>query len=376
MDCARTNSRIGDIPAWLESRGLPEESLRAVVMGLGIEIFGVLCARAEPAPARVRLCSLSTREFTLAMYAKLCCFMESCIARKGSEQLVVPGCDNDSEKVGRTEVLQVKVEEEYLVDPEEEGSYTEDWRQVELIRKSPCTSGSQSFTTETPLKRNQPTSTDKKKRRRTDEQKTAYNKLKYPLLDPCKDSCRKSCSSKINNDRRQIINDTFWGLSFRERRFWLDGHILINPIKSRKEAQDQYTRSHTLIYQLPLSTSKVSVCKSMFLWTLGMKTDGMVTEFVKSKLASPNNMLASLSDKRGRATPTNKKDRESIREHILSYQKHVGQYKLVHAPNRKYFERPLTITAMWEDYKEKYGDISYQVYRLVFVGEGHGGVLG
>uniref|UniRef100_UPI00358F43F2 zinc finger protein 664-like n=1 Tax=Myxine glutinosa TaxID=7769 RepID=UPI00358F43F2 len=162
MDCARTNSRIGDIPAWLESRGLPEESLRAVVMGLGIEIFGVLCARAEPAPARVRLCSLSTREFTLAMYAKLCCFMESCIARKGSEQLVVPGCDNDSEKVGRTEVLQVKVEEEYLVDPEEEGSYTEDWRQVELIRKSPCTSGSQSFTTETPLKRNQPTSTDKK----------------------------------------------------------------------------------------------------------------------------------------------------------------------------------------------------------------------
>uniref|UniRef100_UPI00358EC6A5 uncharacterized protein isoform X2 n=1 Tax=Myxine glutinosa TaxID=7769 RepID=UPI00358EC6A5 len=162
MDCARTNSRIGDIPAWLESRGLPEESLRAVVMGLGIEIFGVLCARAEPAPARVRLCSLSTREFTLAMYAKLCCFMESCIARKGSEQLVVPGCDNDSEKVGRTEVLQVKVEDGYLVDPEEEGSYTEDWRQVELIRKSSYTSGSQSFTTETPLKRNQPTSTDKK----------------------------------------------------------------------------------------------------------------------------------------------------------------------------------------------------------------------
>uniref|UniRef100_UPI00359018B6 uncharacterized protein isoform X2 n=1 Tax=Myxine glutinosa TaxID=7769 RepID=UPI00359018B6 len=162
MDCARTNSRIGVIPAWLESRGLPVESLQAAVKGLGIEILRWLWAHTEPAPTRVRLCSVSTQTFTLTMYAKLCYFMESCIDREGSEQPVVPGSDNDSEMERHIEVLQVKVEDEYLAGPEEEGSCTEDWRQVELIRKSPCTSGSQSFTTETPLKRNQPTSTDKK----------------------------------------------------------------------------------------------------------------------------------------------------------------------------------------------------------------------
>ena len=126
MDCTRTHSRIGVIPAWLEGRGLPEESLQAAVKGLGIEILRGLCAHAKPTLARVRLCSLSTQTFPLIMYAKLCCFMESFIDRKGSEQPVVPGCENDSEMVGRIEILQVKVEDEFLVGPEEEGSYTED----------------------------------------------------------------------------------------------------------------------------------------------------------------------------------------------------------------------------------------------------------
>uniref|UniRef100_A0A8C4QMI7 DUF4817 domain-containing protein n=1 Tax=Eptatretus burgeri TaxID=7764 RepID=A0A8C4QMI7_EPTBU len=163
MDCTRTHSRIGVIPAWLESRGLPEESLQAAVKGLGTEILRGLCAHAKPTLARVRLCSLSTQTFPLTMYVKLCCFMESFIDRKGSEQPVVRGCENDSEMVGRIEILQVKVEDEFLVGPKEEGSYTEDWRQVELIRKSPYPSASQSFTPETPLKSIQPVSTDKKR---------------------------------------------------------------------------------------------------------------------------------------------------------------------------------------------------------------------
>uniref|UniRef100_UPI00358E0C20 uncharacterized protein n=1 Tax=Myxine glutinosa TaxID=7769 RepID=UPI00358E0C20 len=124
MDSTRTNSRIGVIPAWLESRGLPEESLQAAVKGLGIEILRLLCAHAESAQSRVRLCSVSKQTFTLIMYAKLCCFMESCFDRKGSEQPAVSGCENDSEMERHIEVLQVKVEDEYLVDPEEKERYT------------------------------------------------------------------------------------------------------------------------------------------------------------------------------------------------------------------------------------------------------------
>uniref|UniRef100_UPI00358FEC8C uncharacterized protein n=1 Tax=Myxine glutinosa TaxID=7769 RepID=UPI00358FEC8C len=112
-------SSISVIPAWLESQGLPKASLRAVVRGLGIEILGALCARAEPAPARIRLCFLATLKFTSTMYAILCRFMESCHARTSSELTNVSRYENDSE-IGRPAgVLWIKVEDEYSFGPAE-----------------------------------------------------------------------------------------------------------------------------------------------------------------------------------------------------------------------------------------------------------------
>ena len=97
----------------MEVQGLSEESLLAVVTGLGIEILGALCARAEPAPVRVRLCSLSARKFTYTMYVELCRYMESCRARRGSERTVVPGYGKDTELTGGPGgVVRIKVEEE------------------------------------------------------------------------------------------------------------------------------------------------------------------------------------------------------------------------------------------------------------------------
>ena len=67
---------------------------------------------------------------------------------------------------------------------------------------------------------------------------------------------------------------------------WMD--TFRNPVKTSKLAQDQYSRTHTLTYMIPVGVSKVSVCKHMFLRTLGLKTDGRVTEFVLEKLISLN----------------------------------------------------------------------------------------
>ena len=47
----------------------------------------------------------------------------------------------------------------------------------------------------------------------------------------------------------------------------------VHPVKTRKLAQDQYSRTHTLI-MLPVGASIVSVCKFMFLRSLGLQTDG------------------------------------------------------------------------------------------------------
>ena len=89
-----------------------------MVTELGIEIFGALCARAEPPTVRDQLCSLSARKFTFTMYAELCRYMESCRAGRGSERTVVAGRGKTAEG-GPGGVVRIKVKEE---EEEEEGS--------------------------------------------------------------------------------------------------------------------------------------------------------------------------------------------------------------------------------------------------------------
>uniref|UniRef100_A0A8C4QHC6 HTH CENPB-type domain-containing protein n=1 Tax=Eptatretus burgeri TaxID=7764 RepID=A0A8C4QHC6_EPTBU len=149
-------SRRGDrggpglVPAWMEIQGLSEESLRAAVTGLGIEILGALCARAEPPTVRVRLCSLSARRFTYTMYVELCRYMESCRAGRGSERTVVPGRGKTAEG-GPGGVVRIKVKEEEGSLGPPEGRDPEH-EMCDDHRKFPCSSCSRSFTLEAALK--------------------------------------------------------------------------------------------------------------------------------------------------------------------------------------------------------------------------------
>ena len=98
--------------------------------------------------------------------------------------------------------------------------------------------------------------------------------------------------------------------------------------------------------------------------TLGLKTDGRVTEFVREKLISLNSIITSPSDKRGKAAPRNVElaFRITLKRSILK----LVITTVSTLPIAGYLDHDLTITAMWEDYKEKISDVSYPVYRRVF----------
>ena len=85
----------------------------------------------------------------------------------------------------------------------------------------------------------------------------------------------------------------------------------------------------------------------MFLATLGLKTDGIITEFIKRKKAGT--VEAMIKDNRGKKPPKTKTEKELIRQHIMSYRPQVSHYKLKNAPNKRYLEPHLTIISMWED---------------------------
>lgn len=104
------------------------------------------------------------------------------------------------------------------------------------------------------------------------------------MLGECSSCCLR-CSEKLDEQTRAAIIQKIWQYEFSQRRLWLDSHINIYTVK-RHRGKSVTKRKHSLTYTLPKSTEKIAVCKIMFMKTLGMRNDGMITEFVKAKKRS------------------------------------------------------------------------------------------
>uniref|UniRef100_A0A8C4R435 C2H2-type domain-containing protein n=1 Tax=Eptatretus burgeri TaxID=7764 RepID=A0A8C4R435_EPTBU len=157
MDLSRTRGNANPTPDWLASQGFTEEVLQAAVTELGTEILGALCARAEPAPVRLRLCSLVARKFTFTMYAELCHYMELCSMRRQLESTNACKCGKDAEETGGpvgkpSGILQIKAQDEASVDPGEEGINPEHVEKEKLVGKFTCSLCFHNLTTTAALK--------------------------------------------------------------------------------------------------------------------------------------------------------------------------------------------------------------------------------
>ena len=166
-------------------------------------------------------------------------------------------------------------------------------------------------------------------------------------MPPCSESCRQKCTTKFDEEQRNVINRCYWALNFKDRKLWLQSMILEKEI-GRKKVEGSW-RKTTLLYYLPsVSGYKEAVCK-MFLRTLGMKTDGQITTFLKARCETVEGKVIPLYDKRGKHPAAHKADTERIKEHINSYNPVVGHYARERAPNRRYLNPDLSIQKLWKD---------------------------
>ena len=76
------------------------------------------------------------------------------------------------------------------------------------------------------------------------------------------------------------------------------GNETIKEGSSRRSMSRQYTLPN-------LSGTKIQVCKTMFLSTLGLNNDNMIQELFRAKVISLSNMIPS-QDGRGKHEPSNK----------------------------------------------------------------------
>ena len=74
----------------------------------------------------------------------------------------------------------------------------------------------------------------------------------------------------------------------------------------------------------------------MFLSTLGLKSDGIITEMVRAQSQSYNGAIAPIEDHRGSHPQSNKCDAEVICLLINSYNPAISHYKRNNAPYKRY----------------------------------------
>ena len=152
-------------------------------------------------------------------------------------------------------------------------------------------------------------------------------------------------------------------------------YINQNDVKNKTSQQKDGGRLSSREYLLPLKYGKnVTLCKSMFLSTLGLKSDGIITEMVRVQRQSYDGAIAPVKDRRGSHPPSNKWDAEAIRLHINSYNPAISHYKRKNAPYKPYLNPELSIKEMYKNFSENKENniICYKTYCNVFKSENIG----
>ena len=193
----------------------------------------------------------------------------------------------------------------------------------------------------------------KKKRARTQVEKSERNAKKYPVLQPCKESCSKRCITNFSSDDRALINSRFWKLSFTERRQWLAAYINQVDVKNKTSQQKDGGHLPSREYLLHLKGSNnLIVCKSMLLNTRGLKSDGTKTEMVLAQSQSCDGAIAPIEDRRGSHPPSNKCDAEVIYFYINSCNPVISHYKRKNAAYKRYLNPELSTKEMYKNFSD------------------------
>jgi len=178
-------------------------------------------------------------------------------------------------------------------------------------------------------------------------------------------SCKRSCSDKIDHERRTIIFKNFWDQDYLGRKnfvfYSVDRHS-----KKRKTVGDKSQRTYSFQYYLrDTDGKKHRVCKTFFLSTLGF--DAKNDRFITTVMKTPKDAVCAQGTKRGKHVPANKINNELIKEHIMSFHPCISHYRRAHAPHRLYLPSDITVRKMYNDFKTTHPNFEccYQTYRKV-----------
>ncbi|KAL4713498.1 hypothetical protein ACJJTC_010483 [Scirpophaga incertulas] len=215
------------------------------------------------------------------------------------------------------------------------------------------------------------------KRKRLKNQGKAYCSKRGRTIDakimrpPC--LCKFKCASKLSEEERVDIFTKFWELGVREQQWLYVANYTTKQHKARTFQRELiHQREFTYKYLLPkknddnIGYSKINVCKTMFLNTLGISERLTRTAWIKY-----DGSTVVEQDLRGRHNNHRKLINDEM---LLSVCAHVNSFVPVEShycrksSKRLYLDGSLSIARMFKMYKEwpdleKYSNKALRQYR-------------
>ena len=156
-----------------------------------------------------------------------------------------------------------------------------------------------------------------------------------PVLESCGVKCRRKCTEKISEERRNFINKQYWDIDYERQRDWLLSNVKEVPVKQVKVKVEDRKRDRSVSFEYFLMNSNrdlQQVCQKFFLRTLGYTNNKKIDYLFRN---TAHDLIVTLPDQRGRHEPGNKTSDEVIKAidlHILSANPTSSHYRRKHPP--------------------------------------------
>lgn len=179
----------------------------------------------------------------------------------------------------------------------------------------------------------------------------------------------KKCALLTEEERTNILNDFYGTSSIQLQREFIARFVKRINTKQKTKNEQVSRRHKSNYYFLPKQDSEISVCKKMFLSTLGISEKVMRTSLAKVRQTGVVE-----KDQRG-GRPINLKNKDEavknlILEHIKQFPRMESHY-CRQSSTREYLHADLTVKKMYDMFiseqgGEKNNQISYSLYLNVF----------
>jgi hypothetical protein len=144
--------------------------------------------------------------------------------------------------------------------------------------------------------------------------------------------------------------DYFQSLNYGGQKAFIDSMIeQVSPNIKLVKSKRPRVRTYNYFLKIGNSKNKHQICKTMFLHTLGFKSDGVLKRLYKGQ--ANNNGIPLTIDRRGKYGRKKTDLLTEVKEFLKQYNPRISHYRLNHSPKRKYINSIYNMKTIYKQFQ-------------------------